>query len=92
MKLSLVNLITDSVYLHLTPNALLHIAVCSAQDALLVIASIGEARHTYKGRDQDKWGYACLTPNALLLITVSSAQNTLLGTASLHEAGHTYTG
>ena len=33
----------------LTPNALLHIAVCFAQDALLGIVPIHEDGHTYTG-------------------------------------------
>ena len=48
LKLSLVILITDSVYLRLIPNALLRIAESSARDTLLVIVSIREAGHTYK--------------------------------------------
>ena len=36
-------------YLCLTPNALLRIAVCSAQDAPLGIVSIYEAGKTYTG-------------------------------------------
>ena len=39
----------DFVYSYHTPNTLLRIAVCSAQDTLLGKISIYEAGHTYKG-------------------------------------------
>ena len=75
LKLSLVNFNYDSVYSCLTPNALLHIAMCSARDALLEIVSIPEAGHTYKGwRIQGKCSYPCLTRNPLLRIVVCPAR------------------
>ena len=86
-------MIADSVYLCLTPNALLRTAACSAWDALLWIVSIHEGGHTYKEfRNQGKCGYPCLTPNALLCMAVCTARDALLGRVPLCKAGHTYTG
>ena len=86
----------------LTLNALLRKAVCSAQDALLGIVSIYDARQTYRGqrksysgwthRIQGKFGYLCLTPNALLRIAVCSARDSLLGIVSIYEVGQIYAG
>ena len=49
LKLSWAIFIMDFVYSYHTPNTLLRIAVCSAQDTLLGKISMYEAGHTYKG-------------------------------------------
>ena len=86
----------------LTLNVLLHIAVCSAPDALLGIVSICEAGRPIPGRQnltpvgtyriQCKCGYPCLTLNTLLHIVVCSARDALFGIVSIYEAWETYTG
>ena len=77
----------------LTPDAILHIGVCSARDALFGVVSINEAGHTYgKYRIQGKCGYLCLSPNALLCIAICSVEDAILGIVSIYEAGDTYTG
>ena len=81
------------MYPCITPNTLLHIAMCFARIALLGIVSIHEIGHTYKGSTiQGKCGYPYLTPNTLLRIAACSARDTLNGIVSIYEAGHSYTG
>ena len=80
-------------YLCFTWNALLLIAVCPAQDALLGIVSKYKAGQTYKGQKKSYCGWntkksrqmwlLCLAPKPLLCITVCSARDVLLGIASI---------